>query len=153
MKQKKCHKSEGFTFVETLAVLGVMAILTASVGASCYQMLETARRTAAKNSIAQYKSALQSYYIDCGTYPTDQQGLEALWEKPVLSPIPAKWNGPYVEEQIQSDPWKSNYVYRTNRNAFFPGDAPENLPFVIISFSADKKEGGSGKNEDICSWK
>jgi hypothetical protein len=58
------------------------------------------------------RSALQSYYEDCGRYPSEAQGLAALYEKPVVEPIPAAWNGPYLDRQFLLDPWGNVYRYR-----------------------------------------
>lgn len=145
-------KSEGFTFVETLAVLAIGAILTAGTCISVIKFIDTAKRTSAESSIRTYVSALNAYYIDCGAFPTEQQGLEALWKKPVLYPIPKKWNGPYINQQVKLDPWNNSYVYLRNTNPDFPLELPENLAFVIMSYGEDGRKGGTGRNEDIVSW-
>ena len=103
---KKClfylesTKVNGFTFVETLVVLAIGAVVSAGTYLSAVKMIETAKRITAKNQISQYSSALHSYFLDCGRFPTTEQGLEALWEKPVLFPVPDKWDGPYLEKKI-----------------------------------------------------
>ena len=74
----------GFTFVETLAVLAVTAILASQAGVAAHALMHRARVAGAKTQIEQFKIALQSYYVDCGRFPTDEQGLAALWQKPVL---------------------------------------------------------------------
>lgn len=145
MKTKKTKKDDGFSFAETIAVLAIMLILTAGVGFSAAGYVQKARRLSAESQIEVYRLALQSYYLDCGTYPTDEQGLEALWEKPVLYPVPAGWNGPYVDKEIQKDPWGNDFVYSTRRN--------RKLPFTVVSFGSDGFEGGDGDAEDIVSWK
>lgn len=152
-KKNKIKKSEGFTFVETLCVLAIGAVLTAGACVSGVKVIDMAKRISAKNSIRNYSSALQSYFIDCGQYPTEQQGLEALWAKPVLYPVPENWNGPYVEQKIKCDPWNYSYVYLRSESALFPEDVSSKLSFVIMSYGQDGKRGGDGKNEDICSWK
>ena len=145
MKTKKTKKDDGFSFAETIAVLAIMLILTAGVGFSAAGYVQKARRLSAESQIEVYRLALQSYYLDCGTYPTDEQGLEALWEKPVLYPVPTGWNGPYVDKEIQKDPWGNDFVYSTRRN--------RKLPFTVVSFGSDGFEGGDGDAEDIVSWK
>lgn len=150
--KKHEERNEGFTFIETLAVLAVGAVLAAGAGVSAMHIVELARTTAAKESVSQFKVALQSYYIDCGQFPSSQQGLEALWEKPILVPVPSNWNGPYLDKQLQSDPWGTDYVYLAKGSASFPTGTAEGLPFVIISYGADGVVGGSGKNADITSW-
>src|SRR5574344_341036 len=145
-RKKSDGKESGFTFVETLAVLAVGAVLTAGAGVSAVRLIELARKTAARESIGQFKAALQSYYIDCGQFPTSQQGLEALWQKPVLVPVPQNWNGPYLDHELQADPWGAEYVYTAKGSAAFPEDAVSGLPFVIISYGADRVAGGDGND-------
>jgi general secretion pathway protein G len=137
----------GFTFVETLAAISIGAILAAGAGLSAAKLIDSARKTAVENQMAVFKAALQSYYIDCGRFPTTSQGLEALWEKPVLSPVPAQWNGPYIDRQIGLDPWGNSYAYEERQNN------EAQLPFIIMSLGADGREGGKGIDADIFSWK
>lgn len=155
-KQWRCKSNEnngGFTFVETLAVLAVGAVLAAGAGLSGIHIVKQAKKISAKESIGQFKAALQSYYIDCGSFPTSQQGLEALWTKPVLVPVPKNWSGPYLDHELISDPWGSEYFYNEGKSVSLPNEAPQNLPYVIISYGEDKEEGGEGDEEDIVSWK
>lgn len=148
----KENSSEGYTFVETLAVLAIGTILTAGTAISAAKLIGMARQTAARNQIEQYYAALQSYFLDCGTFPTTEQGLQALWEKPVLYPVPEKWNGPYVERKPSADPWGTDFEYLSAESSIMPAEVPENLPFVLISYGADKKRGGQGDGTDILSW-
>jgi general secretion pathway protein G len=144
MVKAKLREDEGFTFVETIIVIAIILILSAGVGISAVKYIERAKTAACRNQIETLRLALQAYYLDCGTYPTQAQALKALWEKPVLAPVPAGWNGPYLDRQAPLDPWGNEYRYKN------PGD--KNLPFTIISYSADGKEGGEGQNADIVSW-
>lgn len=143
MKLKK--RADGFTFAETIIVLIIILILVAGVAISAMKFVDKAKVTSAKSQIEVYKYALQSYYLDCGIYPSKEQGLKALFEKPILYPIPDNWDGPYIDREVQKDPWGNDFEYSdTTTNG---------LPFSIISYGADGKSGGEGKNEDICSWK
>lgn len=144
---------EAFTFVETLSVLAIAAVLTAGSAVSMSKLMDFAKKTSAKNQVMQYKSALYSYFLDCGSYPTTEQGLEALWKKPDLYPVPENWDGPYVENEISKDPWGSVFIYESAEDGISSYDILEKLPFVILSYGADRKKGGEGKNEDILSWK
>lgn len=146
------RKEDGFTFVETLAVLAVSTVLAAGAGISASKCIEIAKSTAARNQIEQFKVSLQAYYLDCGSFPTEEQGLESLWQKPVLYPVPENWNGPYVARKIPCDPWGTDFTYMPGANSAVPDGTPENIPFVIISYGSDKKEGGSGTAEDVISW-
>jgi general secretion pathway protein G len=138
-------KDDGFTFAETIVVLVIILLLTAGVALSAMKFVDKAKVTSAKSQIETYKYALQSYYLDCGIYPSREQGLEALFEKPVLYPVPEHWNGPYIDKVVQKDPWGNEYVY---------SDITTNgLPFSIVSYGADGQPGGEGVNEDLFSWK
>lgn len=149
---KEDSKESGFTMVETLLVLAVSALLLAGAGVSTNRVVENARVNQARQQISQYKSALQSYYVDCGKFPSSQQGLEALWEKPVIAPIPANWDGPYLDRAVQRDPWGNSYLYLQRTTASYPDEAPDGLPFVILSLGADGAKGGTGKDADVQSW-
>ena len=147
----KKKKDSGFTFVESLAVLAVTAILTSQIGIASHKMIQKARISSAKTQIESLKLSLQSYFADCGTFPTEEQGLNALWEDPVLYPRAENWKGPYTDKKITADPWGSDYLYvvkDTSRGV----DLPKGLPFGIISLGADKTEGGDGDDKDIFSW-
>ncbi len=132
---------DGFTFIETIITITIILILSAAVGFSAIKYVERARVAACRNQIETFRLALQSYFLDCGLYPTEAQSLEALWEKPILSPAPESWSGPYVDRQIPKDPWGNAYVYKN------PGE--KNLPFSIMSHGSSA--GGEPGNE-IHSW-
>jgi general secretion pathway protein G len=144
--------SAGFTFVETLAVLAVTAVLAGQVTVAAHAMLQRSRSAGARTQIESLRVALQSYYVDCGSFPTEEQGLSALWEKPVAEPVPENWNGPYTDKAVPKDPWGVAYRYAVAGGSGMPSGTPEGLPFVIYSLGADRKEGGSGHDRDIISW-
>jgi len=106
---------------------------------------DTARQTKAAVSIANLETAIKTYYLDNGFYPTTDQGMEALVREPTTDPVPGKWrDGGYLEKgKVPLDPWENEYVYLS------PG---LHTDFDIISFGADKVEGGEGKDADIESW-
>jgi general secretion pathway protein G len=135
---------KGFTFIETIVTITIILILSAAVGFSAIKYVEKAKIAACRNQIETFRLALQSYFLDCGNYPTETQSLGALWERPTLSPVPASWNGPYVDRQIPKDPWGNDFVYKN------PGE--KNLPFTITSYGADGKAGGEDANAEIRSW-
>jgi len=135
---------EGWTVIETLIVIAIVLILTSIVGFTGIQYLDRARTAAARSQIDSFSLALESYYIDCGRYPTEEQGLEALWKKPSIEPISPNWMGPYIYRKTPDDPWSNPYEYKV------PG--AEGLPFSIRSLGADGREGGEGKNADVNSW-
>jgi general secretion pathway protein G len=133
----------GWTFMETVIVIAIILVLSSSVGVITARHIDSAREATARSQIDSFGIALESYYIDCGRYPSTEQGLSALWEKPVVEPISPSWNGPYIFKKIPNDPWGNPYVYMV------PG--LNNLPYIIKSFGADGKEGGENKDADIVS--
>ena len=154
---KKQKGYEAFTFVETLAVLAIMAVLTAGCTVSVTRLVSIAKKNSARNQIEQFSAALQTYFLDCGCFPTTEQGLNALWEKPVFYPIPENWDGPYLERKPGKDPWGTDFEYISSQSSVMPSEVPANLPFVLISYGPDCREGGKtgekGDSDDICSWK
>ncbi|MCQ2597231.1 MAG: type II secretion system major pseudopilin GspG [Treponema sp.] len=146
-------QNDGFTFVETIAVLTITAVLAAGTTVSAGKLIAKARRISATSQIEEYSAGLRSFFLDCGRYPTTEQGLEALWQKPELYPVPENWDGPYLEKQPGKDPWGRNYIYQSRESGIMPGEVPEKLPFVLYSYGADGEEGGEGENQDVVSWK
>jgi general secretion pathway protein G len=134
----------GWTFVETIIVIAIVLILTSSVGFVAFRYVDRARVAAARSQVQTYVLALNTYQLDVRGYPSAEQGLDALWEKPIMEPVPRNWMGPYVDGPITPDPWGQPYVYVT------PG--PNGLPFEIKSLGADGLEGGDGPDADISSW-
>ncbi|MCR4580374.1 MAG: type II secretion system major pseudopilin GspG [Treponema sp.] len=152
-RKKQKTRAEGFTFVETLAVLAIGAVLSAGSVVSATKLISMAKKTSARSQIDQFSSALQAYFLDCGRFPTSEQGLSALWERPVLYPVPENWQGPYLDREPGADPWGTNFEYISAESSLMPSEVPENLPFVLMSYGADKKKGGQGEACDIVSWK
>jgi len=138
----KYDAQAGWTFIETIIVIGIVLILTSSVGFMAFRYIDKARTTTARNEIENYSLALSTYYLDCRNFPSDEQGLIALWEKP--STDSDGWDGPYVTKKPGLDPWGNEYEFQV------PG--PNGLPFGIRSFGSDKMEGGEGDKKDVSSW-
>ena len=129
--------------METLIVIAVVLILTSSVGFMGMGSLEKARVASCKSQIDSFCVALEAFYMDCGFYPSSQQGLESLYKRsPEISET--MWGGPYLHKAPPKDPWGNEYEY------FVPGF--DGHSFGIRSFGADGLEGGVGKNADITSW-
>lgn len=145
MKRKReVDRQAGFTFIEIMVAMMILLILIGAAGFGYVRYVSRARVVAAKNQIETLSIALNSYFLDAGRYPTESQGLEALWEKPVLDPVPAEWSGPYLTKAVPEDPWGQPYEYEV------PG--PNGLPFALRSLGADGAEGGEGDDRDIVSW-
>jgi len=144
MKKNDLLLNDGWTFMETLIAIAIILVLTSSVGFVAMQNFDRARTATARSQIDSFSVALESYYIDCSRYPTTEQGLSALWEKPSVEPVSSFWNGPYLLKAVPKDPWGNDYEYKV------PGQ--NGLPYSIRSFGSDAREGGEGKDADITSW-
>src|SRR5207245_5170441 len=120
----------------------IIGLFVALVGPSLWKKADEAKITAARSQIQNFMTALGSYKLETGMFPTTEQGLQALRMKPEGV---NQWAGPYMPKEIPNDPWGHAYIYR------FPsehGDEPD-----IISLGADGQPGGEGINADIASWK
>ncbi len=144
LKRVSNFSKAGFTLIEIMVASIILLILISVAGFVITRHVGKARIISSKNQIQIFSMALNSYFLDCGMYPTTEQGLKALWEKPVLEPIPKGWSGPYLDKALPKDPWDSEYEY------FSPG--PHSLPFGIRSYGADGMEGGEAADKDITSW-
>ena len=125
--------------------MGIVLILTSSVGLLGFRYIAKARVVAARTTVESLSMAIDSYYLDCRQYPSIEQGFAALWEKPVLAPLPEGWRGPYVSKPVASDPWGNPYAY------LLPG--PSGLPFGVVSYGADGILGGELDDTDVASWR
>lgn len=138
---------KGFTLIELLVVIVILSILATFVGIRIMSKPEEARRTQAQIQIQALENALKMYKLDNGEYPSTEQGLRALVEKPAVGTIPRSWReGGYLEKStVPKDPWKNDYVY------LFPG---VNNPsgFDLFSMGADSQTGGDGDGADVGNW-
>jgi general secretion pathway protein G len=137
--------NKGFTLLEIIVVVFILSLLAAIVAPKIIGRTDDARITEAKIQIKNFETALKLFKLDSGFYPSTEQGLSALLEKPVTGQIPQKYReGGYLEQKkIPPDPWGNPYLYIS------PG---LNGDFDIVSYGADGKEGGDGKNADIKNW-
>lgn len=138
-------RPSGFTLIEIMVVITVIAILATLVAPNVFQHVGTAMDATARSQIEMLGAALDAYRLDNGRYPTTQQGLEALVSAPTSEPRPRNWRGPYLRRDLPLDPWDNAYVYRS------PGEANPN-GFDIVSYGADGRPGGEGEGADITSW-
>lgn len=140
----KLKQDDGWTFIETIIGIAIVLLLTTGVGVVAVKQMGKANVTAATSQIGNFKLALEMYRQDCKRYPTREQGLEALWMTPVLSPVPKNWDGPYIDKKLPADPWDEPYIYN------IPGE--NGLPFTLTSLGADSAIGGDKLNRDINSY-
>ncbi|MCS7025535.1 MAG: type II secretion system major pseudopilin GspG [Bryobacteraceae bacterium] len=142
MTHNRDFRQAGVTLIEMLVVVTIIALFAAVVAPRMLRKSDTARATAARAQINGFMTALGSYKLDTGLFPTTEQGLQALRTRPAGV---NQWQGPYLPQDIPLDPWGRPYVYK------YPGehgDEPD-----VMSYGADGVPGGEGINADIVSWK
>ncbi len=142
MKKQNMKKQKGFTLIEILVVVSILAILGALVVPKIMDRPNEARVVAAKQDIQAIVAALKLYKLDNGRFPTNEQGLKALIEKPGNDPVPNNWKTGGYLEKTPKDPWGNNYLYLN------PGVKGE---MDVISYGADGQQGGEGYDADIIS--
>jgi general secretion pathway protein G len=142
---QKLRSRSGFTLIELMVVLVVLAVLAAIILPKFFGRTDDAKITAAKVQMRALEDALQYFEVDNGYYPTTEQGLDALVSKPTAGRVPEKWReGGYLQKSaVPKDPWGNPFVYLS------PGS---HGPFDIVSHGADGLPGGEGNNADINSW-
>jgi general secretion pathway protein G len=135
----------GFTLIEIMVVITILGILAALIVPRVVGRTDDARIAASRQDIAQIMGALKLYRLDNGRYPTTEQGLRALIEKPSAEPVPNNWKqGGYLERNsIPKDPWGKEYQYLS------PGLRGE---IDVFSFGRDGQSGGEGPDAEIGSW-
>lgn len=135
----------GFTLIELVVVIAVIAILATLVAPNVLRHVSSARDTTARSQIEMLGAALDAYRLDNARYPTSAQGLGALWEAPSGEPRPVNWRGPYLRKPVPLDPWSRPYVYVS------PGRANP-TGYDLSSLGADGQPGGTGDDADVNSW-
>ena len=137
------RRQRGFTLIEIMVVIAILGILAALIVPKIMSRPDEARRVAAKADIGSIMQSLNLYRLDNGRYPTQEQGLRALVEKPTTEPIPNNWKGGGYMDRVPVDPWGKEYQYLN------PGVHGE---VDVFSYGADSKAGGEGNDADIGSW-
>jgi len=142
MRTKTAYVGEsGFTLVELLVVLVILGLLVAIAAPRVMKYLGSARSDTAHIQIEKLSGILDLYRLEVGHYPTDQEGLNALVEKPAQT---ESWNGPYLKNRESLiDPWGKPFAYHS------PGQHGE---FDLYTLGADGKEGGDGADKDVTNW-
>ncbi len=133
------NRKKGFTLVELLVVMAIVAMLAALVGPRLFPKLGKGKQSAAKAQIELLGQALDQLKLDTGRYPTTQEGLNALMTNPGID----NWEGPYLKKAVPNDPWGKPYTYQS------PGTHGE---YDLSSYGKDGSPGGDGEDKDVNSW-
>ncbi len=140
-ERERRGRPNGYTLVELLVVLAILGLLVALAAPRVIKYLGSAKIDTAHIQIEKLGGVLDLYRLEVGRYPTEQEGIEALIERP---PQVDAWNGPYLKNRESLiDPWGAPYVYRS------PGEHGE---YDLYTLGADGKEGGEGEDQDIANW-
>ena len=138
---KFIRNQKGFTLIELIVVVIIIGLLAGLVVPQFIKQEEKATAKAAKAQIELLGTALDTFRLDVGRYPSSQEGLQALTQKPGGLD---RWEGPYLKKEVPNDPWGKPYIYKS------PGD--NGRPYDIASYGADGVAGGQDNNRDITSW-
>ncbi len=140
---KRIRRAKGFTLIELMVVILIIAMLATFVAPNVMSKLKRAKADLAKPKMAVIENALKSFEFDCGRLPEESEGgLQALVATQAPPGLEEKWHGPYLKQSQLLDPWGNPYVY-VQEGQFNPGS------FDLISYGADGQEGGEGENADI----
>lgn len=143
-KKRPASTQGGFTLIELMVVIVILGILAGLIVPRIMGRPEEAKQLKAKMQIESIGTALKLYKLDMGSYPTTEQGLQALVTAPATTGT-SKWRkGGYLEKgKVPKDPWDHDFIYLA------PGT---NGDYDLISYGADGVSGGEDKNKDITSW-
>jgi general secretion pathway protein G len=138
MRNRK--RRTGFTIIEIMVVAVILAMLATFIVPSIGKKFGKAKTNIARSKMARIESALEEFRMDCGRYPNDSEGLDALLAAP--ADLEGKWDGIYAKESELLDPWNNRYVYLAEGTV-------NQGSYDLISLGGDGQEGGEGENADI----
>ncbi|MDO9478565.1 MAG: type II secretion system major pseudopilin GspG [Pseudohongiella sp.] len=136
-------KNRGFSLIEILVVLVIMGLLVSIIAPNVLGRADEARVQKVFADFSAIETALRLYRLDNYAYPSSEQGLRALQERPTLAPVPANWRQSGYLESLPIDPWGNPYLYLS------PGQQGD---YDIFSYGADGVRGGDGQNADLGNW-
>lgn len=129
--------SRGFTLLELLVVMVIIGLLASYVGPRYFGQVGKSEQALAKSQVESFHRALATYRLDVGSFPTTEEGLAALVNKPAGT---SRWNGPYLTKSVPADPWGRAYVYKA------PGARGD---YDLLSYGKDGQAGGTGDAADV----
>ena len=135
---RSIRNSAGMSLVEIMIVIAIMGAIAALVGSNVLPMFEKSKVDNTKNQMKNVEQALQLYYTDNSSYPTSEQGLEALVKKPTVGQEPMNYNPSGYMKDVPKDQWGKPFIYES-----------DGTKYMIMSYGKDAKEGGTGYAEDI----
>lgn len=133
-------RASGFTLLELLVVMVIIGLLAGYVGPKFFGQIGKSETKLARAQIDALEKALDQYRLDIGRYPSTEEGINALVQRPANE---TRWSGPYLRKGVPVDPWGRAYSYR------FPG---ERADYEIASLGRDGQPGGSGEDADVTNW-
>ena len=139
-RQPATARLRGFTLLELLVVMVIIGLLAGYVAPKFFAHIGKSEIKAARAQIDSLEKALDAYKLDMGSYPSTDEGLMALIQRPAGD---AKWQGPYLRKALPNDPWGRPYQYA------YPGEHGE---FDLFSWAKDGQPGGTGEGEDVTNW-
>jgi general secretion pathway protein G len=132
--------AHGFTLLELLVVMVIIGLLAGFVAPRFFAQIGKSETKVARAQLDSLEKSLDQYRLDVGRYPSSEQGLAALMERPAGL---TRWSGPYLKKAVPLDPWGNAYLYKS------PGEHGE---FDLLSYGKDGQPGGTGEAEDITNW-
>jgi general secretion pathway protein G len=143
LQKKQMSRQRGFSLIEVLVVLVILGLLVSIIAPNVLGRADEARVQKVFADFSAIETALRMYRLDNYDYPSTEQGLRALVERPTLEPLPRNWKSGGYLESLPVDPWGNPYLYLS------PG---QNSVYDIFSYGADGVRGGEGQNQDYGNW-